>query len=398
MCVSAVFSLPGNAGAAPPANGNIAAELTGLPAEIAGSRPSFSYTAPTGRSDDLHVRLVGGGETRALLVEARGVNAAPGCDAPGRPGLLRCPVPGGGRILLDIDLRDGSDKADIRVRKGAVDLDLGGGSDSAYVRVPRGAAWVHGGDGNDRLAGVSTGSAPPDYYPGHPMEVLGPYVSPWNTESDTLVRLSGGAGADQLRGGRSADGLEGGPGADTVGAGPGHDAIFGGPGPDDIDAGTGRDMAAGGAGNDRISAADDVLDIIRCQAGRDHAGLDGLDVSRRCERRTVAGAARAVALWAMLTEYGENLDVLISCPVDAKEACATDITIRVRRGRAITRSLEVASGESRILGVWKLSNRDKDWIARGGVRVTVRTHQGGKPALLYTRRLRVVDNRPGAPE
>jgi hypothetical protein len=85
-------------------------------AVVTGAGKSFvSYSAFPGQNDRVKLRLAGTGRQRALLLEAHGVTTAVGCQAGTRPAVLRCAVPGSAALVLDIDLGDGSDTADVRL-------------------------------------------------------------------------------------------------------------------------------------------------------------------------------------------------------------------------------------------------------------------------------------------
>jgi RTX calcium-binding nonapeptide repeat (4 copies) len=221
---------------------------------LAGQKPTFLYTAFPGQTDNLKLRLTGTEPERALLVEADGVTAANGCHADSTAAGLRCPVPGRSPIGLDIDLGDGNDKADIRV--------LGPEAKPTDDTPPR--RQVDGGDGDDTLVGSA-----------------GFYSA-----------AAGWTGALSLVGG---------PGADRFTGGPGDDSVQGGPGPDRIDPGPGSDRVNGGPGGDRVRAVDGASDSIRCEAGDDHARLDGIDLSGGCERHRLSSPARAVPTSAWLS-------------------------------------------------------------------------------------------------
>jgi hypothetical protein len=314
-------------------------------AVVAGPAPAFLYTASPGQLDNVKVRLTGSGGERALLVEADGVAVANGCDADVAARRLRCPVPGDGAISVDVDLGDGDDAADVRL--------LGPVRRSEEGGPPR---RVLGGDGNDTLTG-SAGS----YSPAHA----------W----------TGGLE------------LVGGPGADRVAGGPGHDSLSGGPGPDELDPGKGSDRADGGPGDDRVRAVDGASDRIRCQAGRDRARIDGVDLSGRCERRDLDGLARAVATSASVDNDGgddsDHLDISIACPIDAKRGCRSQVTPKVPGERRISHRLTIAAGRSDVATFYRFN---EDRLARRGVRVTVTTRRRGR-TLRYTGRLSAPDSR-----
>jgi RTX calcium-binding nonapeptide repeat (4 copies) len=325
----------------------------GSQAEVAtrAGKPFFSYTAFPGRTDRLELRLAGSGARRALLVEARGVTAANGCQADAAAGHLRCPVPGKAPVGLDVDLGGGNDTADLR-RLGRVR--------PSNENVPR---QVRGGDGDDVLAGSG-------------------------------LTLDGGPGADRLTGGPGGEGIYGGPGPDRIVAGAGGDNVDGGQGNDWIVAGSDSDVIYAGRGDDRVRTLDDASDIIFCAAGRDRARLDGIDVPRGCERRNLSSPARAVSIGAILSnddgEDEDHLEIGIACPIDVKGGCRTRVAVAGTRSRIITRRLRLPAGRFAVVSVYRLGA--VHW-SHGSVRVTVSTQRRGRATLKFTQRLPVSDER-----
>jgi RTX calcium-binding nonapeptide repeat (4 copies) len=333
-----------------------------------GGRVSFLYTAFPGLKDEVRLRLAGQGRKRTLRLEARGVTAAIGCHTSSRPGLLLCPARGNAPPVLDMNLGDQGDRADVRLP-----ARVSPRSESIRRRIL-------GGAGNDALRG-SAGS----YDVG----------SGWHGG----LRLSGGPGADRLLGESGFDQLEGGPGADSFAGGAGDDSILGGPGPDRIDAGAGRDTIHGGRGDDRMRSLDGFSDLIGCQAGLDRARLEGIDLPRGCERRVLRGRARAVAIRAYLgttEQFREHyLRIRIGCPIDVLGGCRTRITSRLPRGRTIRFARprpDLAAGGFHSVTAWSLHERVMDRLARRGVRVTVVTRHRGA-TLEFTRLLPILDDR-----
>lgn len=314
-------------------------------AVLAGRAPALLYTAFAGQVDGVKLRLTGSGAQRALLLEADGVTAANGCEADVAAGLLRCPIPGKAAVAVDIDLGDGNDAADVRLL-GRVRPSPEGGP----------LRRVLGGEGNDTLAG-SAGS----YSLGHA----------WTGG----LELVGGPGADRLTGGL------------------GEERLSGGPGPDMLDPGKGSDSADGGPGDDRVRARDGASDSIRCQAGRDRARIDGIDLPQRCERRKLTGPARAVATSALADnddgESDEHLEIYIACPPDARRGCRSRVTPVVPGERSISRRLSLAPGRSDVVTFYRFN---EDRLVRRGLRVTVSTQRRGR-TLKSTARLPVGDNR-----
>jgi hypothetical protein len=312
---------------------------------VGGREPAFLYAAFPGHVDNVKLRLTGSGEQRALLLKAGGVAVANGCEADAAAGHLRCPVPGEAAVAVDVDLGDGDDAADVRLL-GPVRPSEEGGP----------LRRVLGGDGNDML----TGSA-------------GSYSS-----------------AHAWTGGLE---LVGGPGADRVAGGPGHDSLSGGPGPDELDPGKGSDLADGGPGDDRVRAVDEASDRIRCQAGRDRARIDGIDLPQRCERRKLTGPARAVATSAFAdndeAESDDHLEIHIACPIDAKRGCRSHVTPAVPGERRISRRLKIAAGRA---GTAEFFRFNEDRLVRRGVRITVTTQRRGR-RLKFTDHLAVPDVR-----
>ena len=312
-----------------------------------GRPPFFSYWAFAGQADKLKLRLTGSGGNRTLLVEARGVTVANGCETAPAAGRLRCPVPGKAMFGFEIDLGDGNDTADVRLP--------GRGRPSQQFATPR---KVRGGDGNDTLAG-SAG-----------------FYRVANGWSGGLALL-GGSGTDRLTGGA------------------GQDWIYGGAGPDRIVAGAGSDRIDGGPGNERVKTLDDATDRIFCAAGRDRARLDGIDLPRGCERRKLRSPARAVPTGAILAnDDGEDYDHLkigIACPIDAKGGCRTTIAIAGTRGRSIIRRLRLAPGHFGLVRTYRLGVLGP--LRHRGARVTVSTRPRGRATLKLSRRLPVSDNR-----
>jgi RTX calcium-binding nonapeptide repeat (4 copies) len=308
--------------------------------------PALVYTGFPGQTDNLKLQLTGDGPERAVLVEADGLSGANGCQVDVAAGNLRCPVPGRAAIALDVDLGDGNDSAD-------VDL-LGPGrppSDGGPVRR------VSGGDGDDTLAG-SAGASLLD---------------------------NGWAGGLALIGGRGDDSIVGGRGDDSIGGGPGADAI---------NPGAGTDAVSGGSGDDRVQSVDGSSDNIRCDAGRDRARLDGVDLSQNgCERRELSSPARAVPSSAFISNSeGEDEDYLvifIACPLDAGRGCTTKIEALVQPGRTITRQLHLRPGRSGLVQTYTFS----EGLLRRGIRVTATTRRRHGGTLKFTRRLPVFDDR-----
>jgi len=314
-------------------------------AVIAGRTPAFLYTAFPGQIDNVKLRLTGSGAQRALLLEADGVTAANGCQADVAAGLLRCPIPGRAAVRVDVDLGDGNDAAEVRLLGFVRPSEEGG----PFRRVV-------GGNGQDTLAG-SAGS----YSQAHG----------WTGG----LALLGGPGADHLTGGR------------------GEDWLSGGPGPDKLDPRDGSDRIEGGAGNDRVRTLDGASDNVDCQAGRDGALLDGIDLSQRCERRKLDGPARAVATSAFAdnddAESSDHLEIYVACPIDAKRGCRSRVTPAVPGERSISRRLKLAPGQSGVATFYSFS---EDRLVRRGVRVTVSTLRRGR-TLKFNAHLPVFDNR-----
>jgi len=314
-------------------------------AVIAGRTPAVLYTAFPGHVDNVKLRLTGSGEQRALLLEAGGIAVANGCEADVAAGRLRCPVPGEAAVAVDVDLGDGHDAADVRLL-GPVRPSSEGGP----------LQRVLGGDGNDTLAGAA-----------------GSY---------SLAHGWAGGLA-----------LVGGPGADRVAGGPGDESLSGGPGPDKLDPGKGSDSADGGPGDDRVWARDGASDSIRCQAGRDRARIDGIDLPQRCERRKLTGLARAVATSAAASndyrESDDHLEIYVACPIDVKGGCRSRVTPAVPGERRISRRLTLAPGRA---GRAEFYRFNEDQLVRRGVRVTVTTRRGGR-RLKFTDHLAVPDVR-----
>jgi hypothetical protein len=315
-------------------------------ASLAGTRPALLYTAFPGQNDNLKLRLTGVGPERALLVEAEGVGVANGCQADVLPGRLRCPVPGRTAIALDADLGGGNDSADVQL--------LAPGRQPDEEPVVR---RVLGGDGNDTLAG-SAGA--------------------YGFDTGWVGRLSliGGRGNDSILGGRGSDSVRGGPGADR------------------IDPGGGTDAARGGSGADRLRSVDGSTDRIGCDAGRDHARLDGIDLpAQECERRRLASPPRAVPVSAVYSndtgDDDDHLVISIGCPLDVERGCATKIRVAVKPDRTITRRLRLRPGRSGIVQTYTFSER----FLRRGVRVTATTRRRRGATLKFTRRLPVFDDR-----
>jgi RTX calcium-binding nonapeptide repeat (4 copies) len=281
-------------------------------AVLPGRAPALLYTAFPGQVDNVKLRLTGSGGERALLVKADGVAVGNGCDADAATGRLRCPVPGDGAISVAVDLGDGDDAADVRLLGRVRPSEEGG---------PR--RRVLGGDGNDRL----TGSA-------------GAYSS-----------------AHAWTGGLE---LVGGSGADRVAGGSGHDSLSGGPGPDRLDPGKGSDRADGGPGDDRVRTVDEARDSIRCQAGRDRARIDGIDLPRQCERRELHSPARAVATSASVdNDGGDDLTIWIS-PLRAQST---------PRGAADRKSRQPSQASAESLSVSRLPPAGPTWRPSTATRI-----------------------------
>jgi len=321
--------------------------LTGTQlASLTGPRPALMYTAFPGQTDNLRLQLTGIGPERAVLVEADGVSAANGCHADAAAGKFRCPVPGRTAIALDVDPGDANDSAE-------VDL-LGPGL------APDGEALVRqvwGGDGNDTLAG-SAGAYSLD--------------NGWTGG----LALIGARGDDSIVGGRGSDSLRGGPGADRINPGGGSDTVGGGP------------------GADRILTVDGWSDNIGCDAGRDRASLDGIDLSGKgCEHRDLSSPAQAVPFSAVLSnddgDDEDHLELSIACPVDLRRGCATRIVVPVGSHRTITRHVRLRAGRSGIVETYTFAYS----VLSRGVRVTAITRRRRGGTLKFTRRLPVFDDR-----
>jgi hypothetical protein len=314
--------------------------------------PFFLYTAFPGRNDDVTVRIAGAGPERALLLRAAGVAAANGCQASASPGWLHCPVPGRTAIGLDMDLRDGNDRADVRL----MGREHPWGEESVEAPYRR----VAGGSGNDTLTG-SAGFYDLDYG--------------W---TDGL-RLLGEAGADVLRGAGGYDFLRGGSGPDR---------LVGGWGSDDFDA---------GRGDDRLVGLDGASDQVDCGDGRDRARIDGFDLANRCERRSLGSPARATAVSASISnDDGEGVDHLaigIACPIDAKRGCRARVTAPVGPRRTTTRRIRLTPGRSDWVEDYSLSDGAMNRLLRRGIRVTVTTRGRSGRKLRTTRHLPVSDDR-----
>ena len=320
--------------------GNQVAVVTG------GGRSFISYTAFSGDTDIVELRLVGAGRERALLLEARGVSQAAGCQVQGGSRPLRCPVPGRDAPVLDINLGDGNDRAAIQLL----------GPVAPPPDDPR-RLRVLGGGGKDTLSG-SAGSLS------------------WAYGWRGGLQLLGGPGADRLRGGSGFDDLRGGSGADSLAGGPGVDVVDGGP------------------GSDRIRTADGSSDGISCGTGRDRTRLDGLDRAEECERRSLTGPARAVATRASVSngdgEAEEHLQVFVACPTDVSGGCRSRVTPAVPGERRISRRIDLAPGRTDVVRFWRY---DEDRLIRGGTRVAVTTRRRGGRTLRFTERLPVIDIR-----
>jgi RTX calcium-binding nonapeptide repeat (4 copies) len=316
-------------------------------AVVTGTGHSFlSYAAFPGDADNVEVRLVGEGRERALLLRARGVSRAAGCQVQGGSGPLRCPVPGSHAPVLDIDLGDGDDTAAIHLLGRVV----APSDDPPRLRVL-------GGAGKDTLSG-SAGSLS------------------WAQGWSGGLHLLGGPGADRLRGGSGFDDLRGGPGADSLAGGRGVDVVDGGP------------------GSDRIRSADGASDGIGCGAGRDRARLDGLDRAGGCERRSLIGPARAAAIRAYVAngtgEAEDHLQVVVACPIDVRGGCRSRVTPSVPGERRFSRRIDLAPGRTGVVRFWRY---DEDRLIPRGTRVGVTTGLRGGRTLRFSERLPVVDVR-----
>jgi Ca2+-binding RTX toxin-like protein len=314
----------------------------------------FSYVAFPGEVDALDLRLVGAGRERAFLLRASGVPAAPGCSVTTNPGELRCSVPGRAAPMLDVNLGDQADTADIRLSA------LGTQSfDTALV------GRVVGGEGNDKLTSSAGGRG---------RLVTRPEIGlGWQPGR---LRLFGGPGADRLRGGDGVDHLDG------------------GPGPGDINPGVGRDHVDGGLGEDRVRTNDGSIDTVSCRAGLDRATLDGIDLPRECEKRVLTGPPRAVATGAVAAnDYGDGADrllIFVACPVDARTGCQGRITLAVPGGRTISRGVNLARGRTVALKFFRV---DLNRVIRRGVGVSVRTRRRTGETVEFAERLPVPDAR-----
>jgi hypothetical protein len=315
-----------------------------------GRQPFFLYTAFPGQADDVKLRLVGAGADRALLLQASGMTAANGCHADASSGGLRCPVPGKAAVGVDIDLRDGNDRADVRLPGRG----RSSGEGEPYRRVD-------GGEGDDTL----TGSA--GFYS---------LNAGWRRE----VTLLGGPGADRLRGAWGYDRLQGGPGRDR------------------IDGGAGSDRLDGGRGDDRLVGIDKASDTLRCGAGRDRARLDGFDLPTGCERRDLGSPARAVAVGAAIDDGGDGSDedhlaIAIACPIDAKPVCRARVTAPVGGGRTSNRRIRLEPGRSGWATDYSVSYGAMNRLVGRSIRVTVTTRGRSGAKLKFARRLPVSDTR-----
>jgi hypothetical protein len=314
-------------------------------AVLAGQAPMFLYTAFPGQTDNLKLRLSGSGPERALLVDAAGVPAANGCDAGASGAQLRCPIPGRAGFAVDVDLGDADDTADV---------DLLGPVRASDEGPP--VRRVLGGEGNDALTGSAGAYSLADGWTGG-------------------IALVGETGADRLIG-RS-----------------GYDRIMGGPGADRLDPGAGSDSVNGGRGADHVRTVDGASDNIGCDAGRDHARLDGLDLARGCERRRLSSPARAVATSAVFSnddgDDSDHLEISVACPLDAKRGCTTKIVAAVESDRTITRRLRLRRGGSGVVETYTFSEA----FLRRGLRITAITRRRHGRALRFTGRLPIFDDR-----
>jgi hypothetical protein len=313
----------------------------------------FSYTAFPGEIDSLELRLVGAGRARAFRLRASGVPAAPGCFATATLGELRCPVPGRAAPVVDVNLGDRADTADIRLLG-----PIAPSFDTALV------GQVLGGDGNDTLTGSVGGRGRLVT-----MEEVSLFGHPGR------LRLFGGRGADRLRGGDGVDHLDG------------------GAGPDDMDPGAGRDHIDGGVGDDRIRTTDGSIDTIACRGGRDRAWLDGIDLPQGCEARALAAPPRAVATGAAAFNdeaYRDRLVIFVACPIDVRSGCRAQLRLAVPGRRTTVRPVNLAPGRT---GVARFVGVDIDRLPRRGVAATVTTRRRSGETLRYTERLPVADNR-----
>jgi hypothetical protein len=151
---------------------------------------------------------------------------------------------------------------------------------------------------------------------------------------------------------------------------------------------------SGGSADDRVQGVDGSSDNIDCNAGRDRARLDGVDLAGKgCERRELSSPARAVPSSAFISntegEDDDHLEIFVACPLDAGRGCTTKIEAIVQAGRRITRRLRLRPGRSGIVTTYTFS----EGLLRRGVRVTATTRSRGAGTLKFTRRLPVFDDR-----
>jgi Ca2+-binding RTX toxin-like protein len=146
------------------------------------------------------------------------------------------------------------DSADVK----RVSVVAGAGDDRVSLLIQSIAGDVSGGDGSDHVAG--------------------------GDRNDTLCGnagrdfIDGGLGADRIVGNGGNDQLRGQGGADHVYGRDGNDRVEGDGGNDLLDGGNGADTLSGGAGEDWLVSADETLDELFGDGGRDTADADQDDM------------------------------------------------------------------------------------------------------------------------
>lgn len=194
-------------------------------------------------------------------------------------------------VIVDVELGDGADRADLETACGAEDIYdnfwcwsiLKGGAGADHLR---GAdyyyqEWVNynfvlGGPGDDVLIARSSDAGGESGF----------------SREGAMTTLVGNAGNDTLIGGFFPEALFGGTGADMLYGRGGRDTIFGGRGGDLLVGNSQGDVLSGDRGHDKLRAdagrdalytRDGVRDVLMGGKGRDRARVDHVDRLRYVE-------------------------------------------------------------------------------------------------------------------
>jgi Ca2+-binding RTX toxin-like protein len=223
-----------------------------------------------------------------------------------------------GRILGNVETRDGSDLIDLRAGSVA-GVVMGGAGDDLYRVATPGVALVElGAQSTDTVEAWVDWALAPEF------EVLrlegGARLGIGNDGNNILIgalgpsRLFGLGGDDALVGITGSDQFDGGAGNDTLQGNEGDDTLYGRAGNDSLEGGQGDDWLMAGLGNDQLlgGEGEDVL-----SGGRGRDTLTGGAESDRfvflAAAETPTGAGRDV-----ITDFEKGLDRIDLSRIDAR--------------------------------------------------------------------------------